>query len=89
MSMDRRACCSPVVMVVPLIENISGEDGSTYVVYGLPHGWHAQFAMPACSGPRQLKFGDYQLVAKILGVLGMTGLHLWHYPIIFNQDFCI
>ena len=44
--MNRRACCSPVVMVVPLIQNISGEDDSTYVVYGLPHGWHAQFVMP-------------------------------------------
>ena len=31
-----------------------------------------------CSGPRQLKFGDYQLGVMILGVLGMARLHLRH-----------
>ena len=41
-----------------------------------------------CSGPQQLKFGDYWLVVTILGLFGVSQLHLRHYPIIYYQDFC-
>jgi len=52
-----------------------------YVVYVPLHDGVLTLPCRPCSGPRQLKFGDYQLVVTILEDLGMARLHLRHYPI--------
>jgi hypothetical protein len=89
--MHRRAQCSPVMMVMPLMQSISGNKDGTYMSYKFFRTADA-LTLPCrpCSGPRQLKLGDYQLVVTILGlgVLGMACLHLRHYPIICYRDFC-
>ena len=45
----RRAWALPVVMAIPLMKGISGDDDGTYA-YGPPHGRYARFAMPAMFG---------------------------------------
>ncbi len=55
-----------------------------YVVYG-PPSWPVRLVchLPCrpCSGPRQLKFGDYYLLVEILGVFGVSRSYLLQYPI--------
>ena len=59
-STNRRPWCSPVVMVVPQMQSISGNSDGTYMLYMAPlmAGMLGLSCRP-CGGPRQLKFGDY------------------------------
>jgi len=58
--MNRSPCCSPVVMVVPPTQSISGNNDGTYTLYMAPL-MTGMLGLPCrpCWGPRQLKFGDY------------------------------
>ena len=71
-------------MVIRLMQSISGDNYGTYTSY-MVHLMTGMLGMPCrpCLGPRQLKFGRYQLVVTILGVLGMA-----LFPIFFYRDFC-
>jgi len=64
------------------MQNISGNNDGTYTSFMSPctAGMLGLSCRP-CSGPQQLKFGDYKLVVAILGVLVMAHLHLRHCPI--------
>ena len=76
-------------MVVPLMQSISGGDDCTYTLYMSPLT-AGMLGLPCrpCSGPWKLKFGDYYLVLRILGVLGMVRKHLRLRPTFFDADFC-
>jgi hypothetical protein len=66
-------------MVVQLMQSISGDNNGTYAYTSHMSPFTAgMLGLPCrpCSGPRQLKFGDYKLVVPILGVQGMAHLHL-------------
>jgi hypothetical protein len=59
--MDHHACLLPVVMVVMLMQSIGGNNLTTYMLYMFPLMPHALgLACWPCSGPRQLKFGDFK-----------------------------
>jgi len=68
--------------------SISGNNDGIYMSYMFPR-MASVLTLPCrpCSGPRQLKFGNFQLVVTILGVLEMARLHLRHYPI-FSTGIC-
>ena len=69
-------------MAILPMQSISNNNAGTYTSYMFSRAAGAR-TLPCwpCSGPRQLKFGDYQLVVMILGILGMANLHLRHCPI--------
>ncbi len=54
------ACLSPVLIVVPLMQSIGGNDDGTCTLYMFPLMRRALgLACQPCSGPWQLKFGEY------------------------------
>jgi len=61
------------MMVVLSMQSISGNNDGTCVSH-VPPLTAGMLGLPCqpCLGPWQLKFGDYQLVVVILGVLGMA-----------------
>jgi hypothetical protein len=76
-------------MAVLSMPSISGNNDGTYMLYMFPLMPHALVLVCwPCSGPWQLKFGDYEFIVKISGAWGVAQLHLRHHPIFFHQDFC-
>ena len=75
-------------MVVLPMQRINGDNDGIYTPH-MSHFTAGMLGLPCrpCSGPRQLKFGDYLLVVIIMGVLGMASLHLRHYPFFQYRDF--
>jgi hypothetical protein len=58
--MNRHAYLLLVVIVVPLMQSIGGNNDGTYMFYMFPLTPHALgLACRPCSGPWQLKVGDY------------------------------
>ncbi len=55
-----RACLLPVVMVVLPMQSIGGNNDGTYTLYMSPLRPHALgLACRPCSGPWQLRLGEY------------------------------
>ncbi len=54
------ACSSPVLIIVPLMQSIGGNNDGTYMLYMFPLTPRALgLACWPCLGPWQLKFGEY------------------------------
>ena len=66
--MMRRVWLLPVMMIVPSMQSISGDDDNTYASHMAPL-MASTLGLPCqpCSEPRQLIAGDYYFLVTIFG----------------------